>query len=125
MRPAGASGPGRLPDARSLGVELNVSECVGGESLAADAQCSMPQRGGPTRKRVELGRGGRILAAALAAIWLAAGLTALAIGVWLRPAIVPVLVSPFALGYGWIWARVAVTGRRQEWPPWRGRQQRR
>jgi hypothetical protein len=58
---------------------------------------------------------------ALAAIWLAAGLTALAIGLWLRPALVPVLISPLALGYGWIWARVAVTGRRQEWPPWRRR----
>ncbi len=34
--------------------------------------------------RAELGRGGRILAAALAAVWLAAGLTALAIGLWLR-----------------------------------------
>jgi hypothetical protein len=53
-----------------------------------------------------LGRGGRILAAALAAIWL-------------------LLVSPLALGYGWIWARVAVTGRRQEWPPWGRREQRR
>jgi hypothetical protein len=31
-----------------------------------------------------LGRGGRILAAALAAIWLAAGLTALVIGLWVR-----------------------------------------
>ena len=72
-----------------------------------------------------MGRGGRILAAALAAIWLAAGLTALVIGLFLRPAIVPVLLSPLALGYGWIWARVAVTGRRQEWPSWSGRGQRR
>jgi hypothetical protein len=80
---------------------------------------------GPMRKRAELGRGGRILAAALAAIWLAAGLTALAIGLWLRPAIVPLLVSPLALGYGWIWARVAATGRRREWPPWGRREERR
>jgi hypothetical protein len=72
-----------------------------------------------------LGRGGRILAALLAGIWLAAGLTALLIGLWLRPAIVPVLLSPLALGYGWIWARVAVTGRRQEWPLWTRRRQRR
>jgi hypothetical protein len=72
-----------------------------------------------------LGRGGRILAVALAAIWLVAGMIGLAIGVWLRPAILPVLISPLALGYGWIWARVAVTGRRQEWPPWRRRAQRR
>ena len=72
-----------------------------------------------------MGRGGRILAGALAAIWLAAGLTALVIGLFLRPAIVPVLLSPLALGYGWIWARVAVTGRRREWPSWSGRGQRR
>jgi len=83
------------------------------------------KRLGPTRKREELGRGGRIFATALAAIWVAAGLTALAIGLWLRPAILPVLISPLALGYGWIWARVAVTGRRQEWPRWRRRQRRR
>jgi hypothetical protein len=70
-----------------------------------------------------LGRGGRILAVALATIWLTAGLIALAIGLWLRPALVPVMISPLALGYGWIWARVAVTGRRQEWPPWRRRDQ--
>jgi hypothetical protein len=70
-----------------------------------------------------LGRGGRILAALLAGTWLAAGLTALLIGLWLRPAIVPVLLSPLALGYGWIWARVAVTGRRQEWPLWSRRRQ--
>ena len=84
---------------------------------------SLDWRGGPTLKRAELGRGGRILAAALAGIWLAAGLTGVAIGLWLRPAIVPLLVGALALGYGWIWARVAVTGRRQEWPPWgRGKQ---
>jgi hypothetical protein len=65
-----------------------------------------------------------MLAAALAAIWIAAGLTALAIGLWLRPAILPVLVSPLALAYGWIWGRVALTGRRQEWPPWSRRGQR-
>jgi hypothetical protein len=84
-----------------------------------------PHRRGPTRQRAELGRGGRILAAVLAAIWLAAGLIALAIGLWFRPAIVPVLVSPLALGYGWLWSRVALTGRRQQWPRWRRREQRR
>jgi hypothetical protein len=77
-----------------------------------------PRRGSPTRKRAELGWGGRMLAAALSGIWTAAGLTALAIGLWLRPAIVLVLISPLALGSGWIWGRVALTGRRQEWPPW-------
>src|SRR4051812_10097031 len=82
------------------------------------------QRRSPTRKREALGRGGRILATALAAIWLAAGLTALAIGLWLRPAIVPVLLAPLALGYGWIWARGAVAGRRQEGPLWSRRKPR-
>jgi len=72
-----------------------------------------------------LERGGRILAAVLAAVWLAAGLTALVVGLWLRPAIVLVLLGPLALGYGWIWARVAVTGRRQEWPLWSRRGPRR
>jgi hypothetical protein len=33
-----------------------------------------------------------------------------------RRAAVPVLLSPFLLAYGWIWARVALTGRPQEWP---------
>jgi hypothetical protein len=80
---------------------------------------------GSMRARAELSRGDRILAAVLAGIWLAAGLIALAIGLWLRPAIVPVLLSPLALGYGWIWSRVAVTGRRQEWPRWGRREQRR
>ena len=72
-----------------------------------------------------LGRGGRVLAAVLAAIWLAAGLIALAIGLWFRPGIVPLVVGPLALGYGWIWSRVAVTGRRQAWPPSVRREQRR
>ena len=70
----------------------------------------------PTRTRADLGSSGRLIAAVLAAIWVAAGLTALVIGLWVRPAVVPVLLSPFLLAYGWIWARVALTGRRQEWP---------
>ena len=59
-----------------------------------------------------------MLAAVLAVIWIAAGLAALVIGLWLRPAIWPVLVAPFALAYGWLWWKVAVTGRRLQWPPW-------
>ncbi|HKU61285.1 MAG TPA: hypothetical protein VJQ44_08725 [Gemmatimonadales bacterium] len=58
----------------------------------------------------------RIVAAILAAIWIAAGLGALVVGLWLRPALLPVLLAPFALGYGWLWVRVARTGRRQPWP---------
>jgi hypothetical protein len=57
----------------------------------------------------------------LAAIWIVAGLAALTIGLWLRPALLPVLLSPLALAYGWIWARVARTGRRQQWPSWHHR----
>jgi hypothetical protein len=52
----------------------------------------------------------------LAAVWTAAGLAALAMGLWLRPGVVPVLLGALAVGYGWIWARVARTGRRQPWP---------
>ena len=57
-----------------------------------------------------------MLAAMLAAIWFAAGLAALAIGLWFRPAIVLMLAGPLALGYAWLWARVAATGRRLTWP---------
>jgi hypothetical protein len=64
-----------------------------------------------------------MLAAMLAAIWFTAGVTGLVIGLWLRPAIAPVLVSPLALGYAWLWARVAATGRRLTWRPWKRREQ--
>jgi hypothetical protein len=66
-------------------------------------------------RRIELGRGGRVLAAGLAGIWLAAGSIAVVIGVRLRPGVLPTLIGLLALGYGWLWARVALTGQRQRW----------
>jgi hypothetical protein len=73
--------------------------------------------------RAELGSADRTVAGILAAVWIAAGLAGLAIGLWLRPALLPVLLSPLALGYGWLWLRVARTGRRQHWPAWNRRRQ--
>ena len=64
----------------------------------------------------ELGSGGRTIAGILATIWIAAGLAALTIGLWLRPALLLVLLGPLALAYGWLWVRVARTGRRLRWP---------
>jgi hypothetical protein len=73
--------------------------------------------------RAELGSANRTVSGILAAVWIAAGLAGLAIGLWLRPALLPVLLSPLALGYGWLWLRVARTGRRQHWPAWNRRRQ--
>jgi hypothetical protein len=67
-------------------------------------------------RRSELGRGGRLVAACLTAIWLGAGLAGLAMGLWLRRGVLPVLLGVLALGYAWLWLRVAVTGERQSWP---------
>ena len=66
-------------------------------------------------RRNDLGRGGRVLAAGLAGIWLAAGSSAIVIGVRLLPGVLPTLIGLLALGYGWAWARVALTGRRLHW----------
>ena len=63
-----------------------------------------------------IGRGGRIVAACLAGIWLAAGVAAIAIGLRFRPGALPVGLGLLATGYGWVWARVAVTGERLRWP---------
>jgi hypothetical protein len=65
--------------------------------------------------RNEVGRGGRVVAACLAAIWLAGGFIGLLIGVWLRRGALPILLGLLALGYGWLWVRVALTGHRQQW----------
>jgi hypothetical protein len=67
-------------------------------------------------KANDLGRGGRVVAACLAGIWLAAGSIAVVVGVRLRPAVLPTVIGLLALGYGWLWARVALTGQRQRWP---------
>jgi basic amino acid/polyamine antiporter, APA family len=83
-----------------------------------------PVRGGtqsvsstaPARRRGDLGPGGRFVAACLAAVWLSAGLAAVVIGVWLRHAVLPVILGLLAIAYGWAWSRVAITGERQRWP---------
>jgi hypothetical protein len=63
----------------------------------------------------ELGPGGRIVAALIAAAWLGAGAAAIAWGIrgrgWLAPAL-----GVCALAYGALWVQVARTGHRIEWP---------
>jgi hypothetical protein len=67
-------------------------------------------------RAADLGRGGRFIAACLAAIWLLAGLAAVGMGLWLRPGALPILLGLLAMGYGWLWLRVALTGKRPPWP---------
>ena len=66
--------------------------------------------------RPDLGSGGRLIAAGLAAVWIVAGLGALAVGLRLRPGVLPVVLGVLAVGYGWIWVQVVRTGRRRPWP---------
>ena len=63
-----------------------------------------------------LGWGGRVIAASLAIIWLLAGFAAVVMGVWLQPGALPIILGLLAIGYGGLWLRVAITGRRQAWP---------
>jgi hypothetical protein len=70
-------------------------------------------------KAGRMGRAERIVAACLAAIWCAAGLAALAMGLWLRPGIMPVVLGLLAIAYGWVWSRVALSGERRRWPVWK------
>jgi hypothetical protein len=64
----------------------------------------------------DLGPGGRLVAAGLAAVWIVAGLVAVAVGLRLRPGVLPVVLGVLAVGYGWIWVQVVRTGRRRPWP---------
>ena len=66
--------------------------------------------------RSDLGPGGRLVAAGLAAVWIVAGLGSLAVGLRLRPGVLPVVLGVLAVGYGWIWVQVVRTGRRRPWP---------
>jgi hypothetical protein len=72
----------------------------------------------PSRNR-EPGSANRVVAALLASVWLISGFAALCLGVaharW-----VPVVIGPLGMWYGWLWVRVAWTGRRLDsvWP-WR------
>jgi hypothetical protein len=64
----------------------------------------------------DLGPGGRLVAACLGVVWIGAGLAALAIGLRLRPGVLPVVLGALAVGYGWLWVEVVRTGRRRPWP---------
>jgi hypothetical protein len=64
----------------------------------------------------ELGRGGRVVAACLATVWIGAGIAAVAVGLRVRPGVVPVVLGLLAVGYGWLWVEVARTGRKRSWP---------
>jgi hypothetical protein len=66
--------------------------------------------------RSDLGPGGRLVAAGLAAVWIVGGLGSLAVGLRLRPGVLPVVLGVLAVGYGWIWVQVVRTGRRRPWP---------
>jgi uncharacterized membrane protein HdeD (DUF308 family) len=65
--------------------------------------------------RAELNRASRTVAVVLGVIWIVAGVTAGLYGVVQRrwPAL---LLGPLAVGYGFMWVRVARTGRRLQWP---------
>ena len=63
-----------------------------------------------------LGPGGRVMAACLALVWIGAGLAALAVGLRLRPGVLPVVLGTLAVGYGWLWIEVVRTGRKRAWP---------
>ena len=76
----------------------------------------MSSRGPSRSPSGDLGRGGRIIAACLAAVWLGGGLVAFAVGIWLRPGVLPILLGVLAAAYGWLWCRVALTGKRLQWP---------
>ena len=68
-----------------------------------------------------IGAGGRIVAAALAVVWIGAGAAAIVLGAF-RRYWVPLLFGPLAVGYGVLWIRVARTGRKLDGPwPKRGR----
>jgi hypothetical protein len=60
------------------------------------------------------------VAACLAAVWTSAGLAAILVGLMLRPHVLPVALGLLAIVYGWVWFRVAVTGRRVRWGRGRG-----
>ena len=64
----------------------------------------------------DLGPGGRVVAACLAVVWIGAGLAALAIGLRLRPGVLPAVLGALAVGYGWLWVEVVRTGRMRPWP---------
>ena len=68
----------------------------------------------------------RIVGGALAAVWLAAGVAAVAVA-GLTSRWVLLVPGLFALWYGLVWSRVARQGRllrgRELWAPWRAKKQ--
>jgi hypothetical protein len=77
-----------------------------------------------SKKKIRTRLANRIVAAVLAATWLAAGLLVLAFGLfqgrWLM-----ILLGSLGIGYGLLWVRVVWEGRQLTWPdrllPWRRR----
>jgi hypothetical protein len=65
--------------------------------------------------RTRLGPRDRAGAAILAVLWLAGGVSAVFLG-FTRHLRLGVLLGPLAIIYGFLWVRVAWTGRRLEWP---------
>jgi hypothetical protein len=72
-------------------------------------------------QRTDLSSLDRVVAALLAAVWIAAGLTVIAISVVSRRWLM-LIPSAFAIWYGSLWVRVSLGGRRLPWPaslwPW-------
>ena len=66
----------------------------------------------------ELGRGGRWVAAILAAVWIVGGA---AVIVLLHRRWLAIVLGITAIAYGVVWVEVTRTGRQLRWPRWRRR----
>lgn len=66
-------------------------------------------------KNAQITRANRILAALLAAVWIGVGLLAVVLASIAGRRLI-VLPGILAVGYGLLWAQVAVRGRRLPWP---------
>jgi cell shape-determining protein MreD len=75
----------------------------------------MPGRQRSQKRRGDLGPADRTVAAILATVWLAGGLTALVLGLVQDRLLGFVLAVP-AIVYGVLWLRAALIGRRLRWP---------
>ena len=67
------------------------------------------------RSRSDLGPGGRVIAVLLSIVWLTGGMLAIALGVC-RENWIALLLGITAVVYGVVWAQVARTGQRFQWP---------
>ena len=70
--------------------------------------------------RGELSSASRTVAAVLALIWILAGVAAALHGA-VQHHWPTLLLGPLAIAYGFLWLRVARTGRRLQWPIRRGK----